>query len=104
MTLHPRPSIAEVDPKNLVVTHILRSVRKRCSVRKQRMDRVNPKYILRNYLAQIAISKAQQERDFSEIDQLLQLLARPYDEQAGMESYAAPAPEWASKLEISCSS
>jgi serine/tyrosine/threonine adenylyltransferase len=72
--------------------------------RKQRMDRVNPKYILRNYLAQTAISKAEQERDYSEVDRLLVLLARPYDEQPEMESYAAPAPEWARHIEVSCSS
>lgn len=72
--------------------------------RKVRMDRVNPKYILRNYLAQIAIAKAGKERDFSEVDRLLKLLSRPFDEQPEMESYAAPAPDWARKIEISCSS
>jgi hypothetical protein len=72
--------------------------------REQRMGRINPKYILRNYLAQTAISKAEQERDFSEIERLLGLLRRPCDEQPGMESYAAPAPDWARKLEVSCSS
>jgi serine/tyrosine/threonine adenylyltransferase len=72
--------------------------------RKARMDKVNPKYILRNYLAQVAIGKAEQERDFSGVDRLLDLLSRPYDEQPGMESYAAPSPEWGLKLEVSCSS
>lgn len=72
--------------------------------RKERMDRVNPKYILRNYLAQAAISKAEKERDFSEIERLLVLLSRPFDEQPQMESYAAPAPEWARHIEVSCSS
>ena len=72
--------------------------------RKKRMDQVNPKYILRNYLAQIAISKAEQERDYSEINRLLDLLSRAYEEQSAMENYAAPAPEWARKIEVSCSS
>jgi len=72
--------------------------------RKQRMDKVNPKYILRNYLAQTAIGKAEKERDYSEVDRLLVLLARPYDEQPEMENYAAPAPEWARHIEVSCSS
>jgi len=72
--------------------------------RKLRMDGVNPKYILRNYLAQTAISKAEKERDFSEVDRLLHLLARPFDEQPEMESYAAPAPDWARHIEVSCSS
>lgn len=72
--------------------------------RKQRMDKANPKYILRNYLAQTAISKAEKERDYSEVDRLLALLSRPFDEQPGMEAYAAPAPEWAQHIEVSCSS
>ena len=72
--------------------------------RKECMNRVNPKYILRNYLAQAAISKAEKERDFSEVDRLLVLLAHPFDEQPEMESYAAPAPEWARHIEVSCSS
>ena len=72
--------------------------------RKARMDSVNPKYILRNYLAQTAIGMAEQTRDFSEVDRLLGLLSRPYDEQPEMERYAEPAPEWARKIEVSCSS
>lgn len=72
--------------------------------RKSRMDGVNPKYILRNYLAQVAIQRAETERDFSEVDRLLNLLSHPFEEQPNMEAYAAPAPDWARKLEISCSS
>ncbi len=72
--------------------------------RKARMDKVNPKYVLRNYLAQTAIVKAQQKRDYSEIGRLLNLLARPFDEQPEMQTYAAPAPEWARHIEVSCSS
>jgi uncharacterized protein YdiU (UPF0061 family) len=72
--------------------------------RKPRMDRVNPKYVLRNYLAETAIRKAVDERDYSEIDRLMRLLAHPYDEQATMQAYAEPAPQWASSLAVSCSS
>lgn len=74
------------------------------AARKASMDSVNPKYILRNYLAQTAIAKAQQERDFTEVDRLLSLLAYPFAEQPEMESYAAPAPEWARHIGVSCSS
>ncbi len=72
--------------------------------RKQRMDGVNPKYILRNYLAQIAIEKAEKTRDFSEVERLLTLLRRPFDEQPEMERYAALPPDWARQIEVSCSS
>lgn len=68
-----------------------------------RMQGINPKYILRNYLAQQAIDKAQQ-KDYSEIDKLLTLLSQPFAEQPEMQAYAKPAPDWASGLEVSCSS
>jgi uncharacterized protein YdiU (UPF0061 family) len=73
------------------------------SERKLAMDAVNPKYILRNYLAQIAIEKAQ-NKDFSEIEKLLQVLEKPFDEQPENEKYAALPPDWANDLEVSCSS
>ena len=72
--------------------------------RRNRMNQVNPKYVLRNYLAQIAIERATQHKDYAEIEQLLRLLQQPYDEQPGMASYAAPPPEWARHIEVSCSS
>ncbi len=71
--------------------------------RRTRMDRVNPKYILRNYLAQQAIERAQQ-KDYSEIDRLRQLLKDPFAEQPDMEAYAAPPPDWAKQIIVSCSS
>jgi len=74
------------------------------AARKQRMDRVNPKYVLRNYLAERAIRNAADERDYTEITRLMQLLARPFDEQPEFEGYCKPAPDWAAGLEVSCSS
>ena len=59
-----------------------------------RMNAVNPKYVLRNYLAQQAIDKAAQG-DNSEIEKLLQLLRNPYGEQPEFQSYFAKRPEWA---------
>jgi hypothetical protein len=71
--------------------------------RSARMNQVNPKYVLRNYLAQIAIEKAQ-AGEFAEIETLRKLLARPFDEQPGMERYAEPPPPSMAKIEVSCSS
>lgn len=71
--------------------------------RRVAMDRVNPKYVLRNYLAQVAIDKAQQ-KDFSEVQRLLAVLRQPYDEQPGNDAYAALPPDWAAGIEVSCSS
>ncbi|VVE29951.1 YdiU family protein [Pandoraea horticolens] len=67
------------------------------------MRLVNPKYILRNHLAEIAIRRAG-EKDFSEVDTLLRVLSRPYDEQPEFERYAELPPDWADQLEVSCSS
>ena len=63
----------------------------------------NPKFVLRNYLAQQAIDKAK-AHDFSEINTLLKLLAKPFDEHSEFEQYAALPPDWAYQLEVSCSS
>ncbi len=71
--------------------------------RAAQMNAVNPKYVLRNYMAQVAIDRAQQG-DFSEIETLRQLLAKPFDEQPAQERYAALPPDWGRHLEISCSS
>jgi uncharacterized protein YdiU (UPF0061 family) len=68
-----------------------------------RMNRVNPRYVLRNYLAQTAIEKAQQ-KDFSEIDRLLTLLQDPYSDRPDMDAYAAAPPNWGKHLSVSCSS
>jgi uncharacterized protein YdiU (UPF0061 family) len=74
------------------------------SQRLQAMHAINPKYILRNYLAQQAIDAAVNHDDFSEVDKLLALVQSPFDEHPGMEDYAKPAPDWGKSLEISCSS
>ena len=70
----------------------------------QRMKQVNPKYILRNYMAEIAIRKAQDEDDYSEIEQLMHILQNPFDEHPDFEHYAGHPPEWAQQIEVSCSS
>lgn len=71
--------------------------------RAAQMNRHNPKYVLRNHLAQQAIERAQKQ-DYSEIDRLLRLLRRPFDEQPESEAYAAEPPEGQRGLVLSCSS
>ena len=83
--------------------HRLRQENSVDAERRLAMHAVNPKYVLRNYLAQIAIEKAQ-NRDFSEIAKLLRILEKPFDEQPENEAYAALPPDWANQLEVSCSS
>ncbi len=73
------------------------------AARAARMNRVNPHYVLRNHLAQAAIDRAVAGDD-SEVATLMRLLARPYDEQPGMERYAAAPPAELRNLEIGCSS
>jgi uncharacterized protein YdiU (UPF0061 family) len=64
---------------------------------------VNPKYVLRNHLAQVAIERAQ-TGDFAEIARLHDVLRRPFDEQPENEPYAGAPPDWARDISISCSS
>ena len=75
--------------------------------RAARMNRANPKYVLRNHLAETAIRRARGDdgaRDFSEIARLLAILSHPYDEQPEHDAYAAAPPDWAQSLHLSCSS
>ncbi|WP_213875586.1 protein adenylyltransferase SelO [Pseudomonas sp. dw_358] len=71
--------------------------------RTARMNGVNPLYVLRNYLAQKAIDRAE-EGDYEEVRRLHRVLTRPFEQQGGMEAYAQRPPEWGKHLEISCSS
>lgn len=72
------------------------------SRRKELMDSVNPKYILRNYIAQRAIEKAQSE-DYTEINKIYKILQNPFDQQPEFEEYSKPAPEEYRNLSLSCS-
>lgn len=68
-----------------------------------RMYAINPKYILRNYLAQTAIQHAEQD-DFGELHKIYEILKNPYDEQPEHEDYAKESPAWGKNMQISCSS
>jgi len=69
--------------------------------RKVKMNQVNPKYVLRNYMAQMAIDAAE-NGDYTLIDELLNLLRHPYDEQSENEQWFAKRPEWA-RHKVGCS-
>jgi uncharacterized protein YdiU (UPF0061 family) len=81
----------------------LRSENSSDAARAARMQRVNPKYVLRNHLAEEAIRRAE-AGDFTEVQRLLKVLQRPYDEQPEHEADAGFPPDWAQHLEVSCSS
>lgn len=70
-------------------------------IRKQKMNLVNPKYVLRNYMAQLAIDAAD-KGDYSLINGLYLMLKNPYDEQTEYEKWFAKRPDWA-RHKVGCS-
>lgn len=80
---------------------ILKSENREKTERIEAMNLVNPKYVLRNYMAQLAIDAAD-EGDFSIVDELFNLLLKPYDEQPEAEKWFAKRPDWA-KQKAGCS-
>ena len=72
--------------------------------RKKLMDKTNPKYILRNYIAEEVIRKAEDKQDYDEIEKVRNIFKNPFDEQPEYENYAKESPQWANNLIISCSS
>ena len=81
------------------------------NVRKEKMDRINPKFILRNYLLKNATDKAMKEADFSEVERLRILLEDPYSDRPELfaqygidpEHYAAETPPSSIEMQLSCS-
>jgi uncharacterized protein YdiU (UPF0061 family) len=75
--------------------------------RREQMSRVNPKFILRNYMAQLAIESAE-AGDLGLLHELHQLIREPYAEQPGKERWTEKRPDWAAHKPgcsmLSCSS
>ena len=67
------------------------------------MNANNPKYILRNYMAQEVIEAAESS-DFSVLETVIEVITSPYDELEQYKHFANRSPDWAKNLEISCSS
>jgi uncharacterized protein YdiU (UPF0061 family) len=72
-------------------------------LRQPQMKRTNPRFILRNYLAQQAIEQSM-EGDFTMVKELKSVLDTPFDEHPEHEDWAALPPSWASEISVSCSS
>ena len=68
------------------------------------LDRVNPKYVLRNWVAETAIRAVEDHGDIATLDRIFRLLQTPFDEHAGEEEFAVPPPPQMCGLEVSCSS
>ncbi|XP_056869560.1 protein adenylyltransferase SelO-like isoform X2 [Takifugu flavidus] len=89
----------------LYLPRLRRQQRDDDSGRRNRMKRVNPRYVLRNWMAESAVRKAERN-DFSEVALLHRTLSSPFVTQEAAEEagYAAKPPAWARGLKVSCSS
>lgn len=72
--------------------------------RKVIMNAINPKFILRNYLAEIAIRQAEDLNQYNEVNVLFELLKNPFNDNEKFAAYSKEAPDWAKNLTLSCSS
>jgi len=70
--------------------------------RKEIMDSVNPKYVLKNHIMETAIREAISQGDYSEIEKVRKIFENPFSDQPEHKSYAAPSPQWAKDLAVSC--
>jgi uncharacterized protein YdiU (UPF0061 family) len=71
------------------------------------MNRANPKFVLRNWVAEEVIQdckEASQKEPSRKLQEVMTVLAAPFDEHETLARYAMPPPEWAVNLEVSCSS
>jgi uncharacterized protein YdiU (UPF0061 family) len=65
------------------------------------MNLVNPKYVLRNYMAQLCIDDAD-KGDYSLLNELFEMLKKPYDEQPNFQKWFTKRPDWA-RDKVGCS-
>ena len=74
------------------------------NARRESMRQRNPQFILRNYLAENAIRKAEDQQDYAEIERLMRVLRNPYSDHPEDMDLAATPPDWAAGISVSCSS
>jgi len=99
------PELSSEISKSWVVSFLKRHSRETMSQEKrlELMSQMNPKFILRNYMAQEAIEAAE-KNDFLLLNNLLIILTQPFEEFPEHQKFANKSPKWAKDLEISCSS
>ena len=99
------PELSSEISKSWVVSFLKRHSRETTSQEKrlELMSQMNPKFILRNYMAQEAIEAAE-KNDFLLLNTLLIILTQPFEEFPEHQKFANKSPKWAKDLEISCSS
>ena len=99
------PELSSEISKSWVVSFLKRHSIETMSQEKrlELMSQMNPKFILRNYMAQEAIEAAE-KNDFLLLNTLLIILTQPFEEFPEHQKFANKSPKWAKDLEISCSS
>jgi len=68
------------------------------------LNRINPRYVLRNWVAETAIRAVEDKNDIAALDRIFKILQSPFEKHDGDEAFAAPPPPEMCHLEVSCSS
>jgi uncharacterized protein YdiU (UPF0061 family) len=68
------------------------------------LDKINPRYVLRNWVAETAIRAVEDQGDTATLDRIFRLVQAPFEKHDGDEAFAAPPPPSMCNLEVSCSS
>lgn len=97
----PLKSTAQWSRWFMIYTHRLTKEADPQEQRAQKMNLINPKYVLRNYMNQLAIDDAQ-KGDYGLLTELHELLKAPYSEQPNMQKWFAKRPDWA-RNKVGCS-
>jgi len=96
--------VAWIRPYRVAVQDSIRQLGESAQIRRRRMNQTNPKYVLRNWVAEEAIRGLQEDNDLTAFEEVFKVLKTPFDEHPEHIRLSQMPPDWAQHLAVSCSS